>query len=802
LDGSLVISQPAGPALALVLAGLLAALVQRRRANAHRSFLRSLLMIATLAAVAWLLVSLGSPAAHAALILLAVLCGGWLTWSLYRAERVGGARRVVLVSLRVVVWLVLLALLSRPAWERVVRTWDKPVLAVLLDQSESMGMADASPAAATRAVRVNAILQQAGALQDRLTERYDVHLLDVGTQAEPATRWRIMPRAPITALAAALRTAGELRSTRGQPPAAVLIISDGAENAGSAAELRAAAERLAQQRTRLLAVGAGPTPGQAPLVQLDPLVLPARVGLRDRLHVPASGRLQGCAGHALPIELLWDETVTQTDTLPADRGTGRFERGLDTMPPAPGAHRLTVRVRLPQGLGGHTFATSTVVDVVGEQIRVLWIEQGLHQESAFAIRAIRRDPRLQVTRLLWYEPDPPADALQRIRGTLGEHDVIVLGRVGPHLPEDLLAAMVATAAERGAGLLLCGGRDLLNRRDYVASPLRDASPLDLSDAHFGLPGPQRFAPTVAGRQHPLFAGDAGDVWDNLPALGGVADVGSPKPAAAILATNDAGTPLLAAQEVGRGRCVTAAWEATWPWALASDAGAAVHTRLWQQLVTWLANRRPQAWVITERPTYAEAALASGQTVIRVRAGITGLDETPPSGSARAANATLTVRQVAGYGGGETFPITLAADGAAWTASLPGPVGDMPPLSPGTYELTFRASVRTRAGDREGSDLDARTQFSVVAASLEHQPPTADLGLLKSAAERTASVGGRFAEVEKLPELLAELAARDDRQRIATTVRRDLVDEDPWGLLAWLSAALAVEWSIRKRSGLA
>jgi hypothetical protein len=85
-----------------------------------------------------------------------------------------------------------------------------------------------------------------------------------------------------------------------------------------------------QTQQRLLAVGVGPPPGQTPLVELDPLAVPARIGLRDRLRVPVTGRVLGSAGAPVVVDLLWDgEAVSHVDvpilfSYDADRGDAEW----------------------------------------------------------------------------------------------------------------------------------------------------------------------------------------------------------------------------------------------------------------------------------------------------------------------------------------------------------------------------------------------------------------------------------------------------------------------------------------------
>ena len=304
--------------------------------------------------------------------------------------------------------------------------------------------------------------------------------------------------------------------------------------------------------------------------------------------------------------------------------------------------------------------------------------------------------------------------------------------------------------------------------------------------------------------------DGRRVWQELPPLGGAATLGRPKPAALVLATDENERPLLVAHEAGRGRCLIAAWESTWPWALASDTGHTVHQELWRQMVIWLANRRPRAWVLTDQPQYAEAALASGEVAVEINAGISGLDLALGNAPDATVQAAMTLRPAdQAKQPDAAMSIKLERRGDTWVARLPDLAGQTQAPTAGTYVLEFFARVIRQTPGVDAAqaaaleqEFTARTRFSVLVELLEQRAPNANLPLLHAAAERTGGCGGRYVKLAELPGLLQDLADKDQRQRVATPVRHDLVASDPWGLLAWLVLLLGVEWAVRKRCGLA
>lgn len=767
---------------------------------------------------AWL-ANIETTLAHALLGLLGLLAVARLAIAFYRQH--GGTLspfvRGLLTAARLAAWMILLMLLARPVFDWVVIEWQKPLLVVLLDQSESMAIADAGPKQHTSRAELadDAIAAAHGAI-GQLDALYEVRVRGVGAGEEPLSDWRVAPKDPLSALSAAVRDAGAMRSGRGQPPRAVVLLSDGGENVAKPGELREAAVALASQGTALLAAGVGPPPGATPLVELDPLALPARIGLRDRLRVPVAGRVLGSAGSPVAVNLLWDgEAVSRLD-VPIERNPQRLASELDLSPPAAGVHRLTVRVTMPRAAGAPSFEESATIDVNDDRVRVLWVEETPRVEAAFVARALQAESQIELTRRFLFEAAHPAAAAAGEGPAWGDYDVVVLGGVSRGLSRKLLDELAAAVTERGVGLLLAGGRGLFNDGDYEGTALAELSPVSFRRDEFGLRGPVRFIPTAGGLSHPALRGvalpenaqpteatlDERPVWLALPPLGGAALLGRVKPAAATLGADEVGHPLLVAQEVGRGRCAAAGWESTWAWALASDEGGGLNRRMWRQLIIWLANRRPHAWVLTDQSTYPLAALLSGQQRVKVRAGVSGLE-----GGDRAVAKSAEMRLVL-VAGERRQDVALERHGEEWTAEITGAALTAQQITGGDFalELTVRGlpagSMPSSASKPEHEALDARTRFGVAAVSLEAQPPTANLALLRSAAEATASVGGSYSDVAELPKVLDRLARTDQRQEVRTRVRYGAVEREPWVFFGSLLALLTIEWAARKRLGLA
>jgi uncharacterized membrane protein len=709
----------------------------------------------------------------------------------------------------------LLLLLTRPTWSQAVMDWERPQLVVLLDQSNSMTIRDAPGAGGeTRAEAVNTLLAECTSRISNLNSLYDVRLLSVGDLPHQLDEWRIQPNTGSTALAAALRVAAQARWGDGQAAVAVLLISDGAENASDPQVVRQAAGELAAQRTALLALGIGPDESAAPAVVFDALVVPARIGRRERLQVSIAANLQGCAGHVVSLELLWDQTLGESVSVPIGDRSYRLTREFSMEPPSPGLHRLIARIRLPAALGGGTFETSAVVDVRDDRIRVLLVDGRPRSELAFVARALRSDPRFEVAQqVLLRDPAThrPPDAPD-----WNDYDVVVIGDIGDGaLDSKVIEQLVSRVRDHELGLLLAGGSELFHSGSYARSDFMDVSPVEFSP---GSAAPRdyrpRFVPTPEGLRHAVLRMDSDSGaqrgWPQLPELSGAAVFGKLKPLAEMLAADEAGRPLLVAHEVGNGRCLAAAWESSWPWALHSDAGQALHKRLWRQLAAWLANRRPHAWVLSDQTAYPRSAVTAGQQKIVVRAGVSG-QEAPAAAEASSVNVRLRLRrvsdaidsQIPGPASEAPLDLPLTRQGDEWVVHLADAAGARARLTNGEFELEFVAEpghIRELTTDSR-SPLSARTRFRILEVDRELLPPTHNLQLLRDAAAATSSAGGEYAPVNSLPAVLERLLESDRRRRIERVVQFDPVRHRPWLLLTVVSIALGAEWLLRKRAGL-
>lgn len=763
----------------------------------------------------------------------------------------------LLAALRAAALLTLLLLLLRPVLTLHGVRYDKPIMAVLVDQSRSMLVRDIAAGDGTLLRRVDALAETWRATIDpraRLAERWDVQTWGFDASVRRLSRWAPDAGGDASAISDALR---HVCSVGFDVPAAVVLFSDGAENVARSADVLAAAEALRNQDVALYAVGVGSADpiGETRRIDVTNLTTATDVAAGARLDVAADVRLLGQQDRTVRIELLWDGRPVDAREIRAAGPREAQHVVLTCVAESAGFHRVEVRatavndapspaewVETPPSEADETDTAAhrsgasppQFIHVRDEGLNVLIIEAHPRHESAFLTRALAADERLRV-QTRWAEATddrPSANPLPRDADEWSRVHLVILGDlVRRDLTRGRLEALVEAVTQRGVGLIvLSGPREM--------EVLRSAPLSDLSPTRFHSKTPTlreaRVIPTESGLRHPAgrlgaalstgaAAADDRRAWSLLPTSPTATALGPAKPTTDVLATDAGGEPLLATMAVGKGRVTSVGFDGTWMWCMKLEEGRALHGLFWRQLALWTAGRMPSAFIRSEQPQYEWAALRGKEAPIRVEARAADPFTGRPPENARA---SATIRLV-----GAAAPATAPAEApaSAPTAESKAPTaivltregdhwtGDCRVNGPGEYELELtielaestggEAHVAATRGATPGDAsamstrrIRATQRFLVRDSDLEMLSPEADLELLRRAAEATRGAGGAYFPLQSWPQLLKHLIEQDRRQAIQTARRIDLAAEGRAALWFVLLMLLCLEWSIRKRWG--
>lgn len=703
--------------------------------------------------------------------------------------------RLVLGTLRGAVFLVLAVCLLRPVLLLSSAVPQRNVLGIVLDDSRSMRLTDLPDGSRLDAVR-HAFADSAGSLTRRLSDRFVLRYFRFAADAGPlAGADRLRGTGSRTDLAAALDAARE--ELAGVPLAGLILVSDGADNAG--ADLTAPLLALRARKVPVYAVGVGQERFTKDLA-LERVGLPASALAGAGVLAEIAVRVRGLGGQSVHLTAEDEGRVVTEREVPVP-ARGDLARVRLRLPPlGEGAHRLTFKVRPVAGeIVTENNEYRAVLRVRAGPEKILYVEGEPRPELAFLRRAVAGDSALQLVTLLRSAKGKflrlgVDDSLELAEGfptrreELFRYRALVLGSVeAAFFTGDQLRMLADFVSRRGGGLIALGGRAALAEGGFAATPLAEVLPvaIDRPAATDSAAAAVELAVriTPAGRTHPALQLGATEAaagrWDSLPPLTSVNRLGSLKPGATVLLTGKplgGGTdqPVLAIQRFGRGTAAVLGVQDTWLWQMHASIPLEdqTHETLWRQLLRWALDGVPERVEVAAAPS----RVGPGEPVT-IQARVT--DET----FLDANDATVTAHILTPSGRSIEQPLT-------WTMR-----GD------GGYEGRFVAEetgmYRLEAEARRGRDTARAAPAALLVDDFGADVEQAELRspLLRRIAGET---GGRYYPLAEAGRLADDVLYTES----GVTVResRDLWDMPVVFLV--LVVLLGGDWAYRRRRGLA
>jgi uncharacterized membrane protein len=728
------------------------------------------------------------------LLLLAIAVAA-IAWASYAGAIVPlpRGRRAALSTLRALTLLLLVAFLLRPVRVMPPDVSSAAIVAVLVDASRSMRLADAQGQpridAAHRLLREQVLPGLDGRFQSEVWT-FGRALEQVDDEGVP---WSA--DAAQSDLSGALRAIGE--RYRGRRLAAVIVVSDG----GATGAQDAAATATGEGAVPVYAVGVGATRVASDLEVLD-------VSAGEGVLAGSSVDLGVAAvrrGSADPFDLRVLENGRPIDlrrVTPSAEGSP--VREVFTVSPSRDAATLYT-VEIPTAAGELVLENnrrSVLVEPPGRRRRILVVEGAPGFEHTFIKRALAADPAIDLDSVVRKGRDARGDATYLVQSTVAraprlargfpgdraalyQYDALVLANVElDALSRAQLQMAVNFVGERGGGLLVLGAKSFA-QRGLAGTVLEEVLPMSLADRGSGIvrtsareEAPYALTVTADGERHPVMrigagAGETASRWRAVPALAGAAALGALRPGARALAlvqAPDGPRPLVAVQRVGQGRSMVFAGEASWRWRMQLPSDDRTHELFWRQAVRWLSSGAPDP-VSVAAPGVTMPDSAAAMTIdVRDR-------EFAP-----VADAEVTVRVTAP--GGETSSVrAVPIDPREGRYA-----GELRVEQPGIYRV--RAEAR-----RGGESLGAAERWMLVGgADLETADPRLNEDVLRRLATAT---GGRYlsaSDAGKLPSLLTSARTEPAAPRVQE------LWHNSWAFAA-VVMLLAAEWMLRRRWGL-
>jgi hypothetical protein len=749
-----------------------------------------------------------------------VLLGGWPGWVLVLFIVGSGAALAVLIRARLreavpglrtwragVLWLMewllvamVLLLLWQPAVTVAELTSQQNIIAILVDDSRSMAIADSgSDGASTR--EATAIKAMQNGVLAGLQKRFQTRIYRLDSKvARVSTLDEVKPGAAATHIGDGLKEFAA--ETADLPIGAVVLLSDGAENAGGvggSADIDMDMIRgLRNRRVPVHTVGFGKE-AFAHDVEMDDVSVAASAIANSRMVATVSFHQRGYAGSKAVLLVrdgdkalasreiaLGADGVVQSETIFFDAGAAGAKNLQFSLSPLAGEENvLNNAIQRPVSVSD---ATRRILYVEGEpRWEYKFIRRAEDDDHSVQVASMLRTTENKIYRQGISDPKELADGFPVGPEDLFGYQGIIIGSVeaGYFTPaqQELLREFVD---RRGGGLLFLGGRFSLADGGWGASGLTDLIPTFLpSGRHTFDRDPATVELSAAGADSPItrLVDDPTknvDRWRKLTYLMDFQDAGTPKPGATVLIRMNAGRrslPLLVTQSYGHGRTAVMATSGTWRWQMSQPLGDMAHDLFWQQLLRWLIADSPGQVVAS---TATRTLMDDGR--IEVAATVRDKQFMP------AADARVTAHFIGPDGISamvdmlpvQDTPGTFRAD---WTAE-----------NAGSYlaEVTARQGAQGDRGAEElGRDVLTFQRTDGVAENFHREQ---NRELLERLASQT---GGQYWRQQDLAKLPSEISYSEAGISVRDT-------KELWNMpvvFLVLVALLTGEWLLRRRWGI-
>ena len=741
--------------------------------------------------------------------------------------------RLLLIVLRVAAASILLACLLAPVIIEKRDITPPTHLSILVDTSRSMARVDASgnESSMSRLKQVNQLLfneprQFLGTLRDR----FQVHLYPFNTglqqnvlltQEDTAPVPDFEADGPLTDIGTAVKEAAA--AWKGQQSAGILLITDGAHNAGEFPLAQITALGVPVYPIGVGAV-APPKDIQIQHVQYTPI---AYTGHESHIRVRIGQT--GYTGKTTQLALreVESQTLIDTETFTFETEHQSTEQVIELKltPQSEGNFQYTVTLPTLDGeLTSENNQRTFSVKVVKAKLRVFYLEGRPRWDYTFLKRALQRDPDVEVTSAILSnkalkQQIPPESLLNRSGGyypeietasetpqfpktflELSKYDVLILGDLGAaHLTETQQRAIVDFVEQQGKSVIFLSSRRTLGVNGFRNTTLAHLLPIEIPRNGCRVADTEFTAQlTPAGTFHPMLqldnfrsasvsptaglARESGSIWQNLPALSRSFNGFRLRAGATALMENNKGTPILVLQRSGLGKSLLLAAEGLWHWdfgvsSFKDTRYQAVYPRFWAQVLRWMSTDTDEKSIYL---TTDAAAYTIGDTV-RVTAYLYSATYQSQVG----ASVEMEV---------------IPPEGAQFQQQMHTTLGDIASDTDNRYTAQFvlrqKGRYRIRATGSRGSLKLGADQIDIYA-----HPQLAELeniqlneALLKQLAAQTGGVYFTLAEAESVHENIADV-----QNPVFVDAEREL-----WShplVLITVVGLLGTEWFLRKRVGL-
>ncbi len=710
----------------------------------------------------------------------------------------------LLISLRALVYALLIFFLLSPGLiEKRITKLRRP-LTVILDTSQSMGF----PAAPSQSrdgkqgksridLTKEKLLEGKEPWIQRLARDYDLRLYQFSTRLEPITA-ASLPQ--LTAQGKGTRLLEVLReaSRDAGSQSGIILFSDGIAN-GENSSL----DESVSLPVPIFTVGVGETRGFTDL-RIAELSAPEFAFRGRELKIDLTIQAYGLAGKTVPLYFNRGRNLVSSRNISIDRDPFEQRLTLSYTPKEVGPHSFSLSIPPQEGEWiTQNNQKEFKVEVQRDKIRVLTLSGSPSWNYRFLRMALKQDPSIDLVSFVFLRTptdsvDVPDSQLSLIPFPIDEIFLEELKNFDVLFFDDfshrayfnaVYLEKVRDFVREGSGLAMLGGIRSFDSGGYAGSPLREVLPVELDGkGNFQTGSALRSVLTASGKTHPITrllpdprANE--EVWKKMPLLTSLNRVLRAKGEALLLAAPDGasgGSPLLTVGKYGKGRTLALMSDDFWRWnfaAVGANESPQNHLRLIRQAVRWLAQEPSFEQVQIRSVSGSKAPGEKVDFKIRVLKD----DFTP------AANSALRLRIIGPEG--EQIPIEAAPETEEGEYSA-----EFTPTKEGAYRLEAEAQLADKLLGRDRRNFVVAFPFG----EMEDGRPRPDL--LKRIADASH---GEFIPITEWSEKgLERMSAKLESLAPSQVVERRQIPL--WSTLWTFSLILLLlgsEWWTRRKWGL-
>jgi uncharacterized membrane protein len=742
----------------------------------------------------------GFGARPSILVALVILVGlAALVYFLYvrNPVRLPAGWRALLIGLRLALVALILFCLMRPVIIVPTVVAQSSYVAVLMDDSKSMQLADEGDK--SRLDTVKRLMATDSAFHKELSDKFRVRAFKFSEVAE-----RVDGAAELTGTGERTDIVGALeravRDSSGLPLSGLVVMSDGATN-GEGDLTNSLATALGNLRARglpVFTVGLGQTRLEGD-VEVVRATAPRRVLRGSPVTAEVLVRADAAAQRSIRVDLSEDSHALRSQDVPIQTDATTVARVTFT-PSSPGLHRYTFTVAPTESeVVAENNSQELLIEVTDDRPKILYvvgeprweygkIRAALAEEKNIALVSVLRSADGKFYRQGVESGDELAGGFPKSEEDLFKYDALVLGSVeATFFSFDQLRAIEQFVSRRGGTLLALGGAKSFGAGGYGNTPIADLLPVYIESENALAGESQNFKaePSSRGRDNPAARlseqpEQNQKIWEQLPAITLQEVINNPKPGATVIldARNIKDktrvVPLLVEERYGRGRTLALMASDTWRWRMMLDSKNRSHETFWTNLLRYTVDSvRHKVEAATDRSFYGRGE--------QIRLRVELADEKFNNIGDAQVSARVTTPT------GRTIDVALRP---ATEGGFEGYMGMLAADEDGLHKV----EVTTRR-DGAGAPGFAEASFLVGPLNREAHDAAQNRELLKRIAAET---GGRYYSAGNAADMVEDLTHTEGPGSMRTPL--ELWDMPiNFFLLVGLAAA---EWFVRKRKGLA